>query len=1248
MADATLSQPSSPPQQRVKRAAVTYGRRKSPSGDGDTSFTLVPSDPPQDKTDSVVHSADEDLPPSSLEVSPQSSRKPSALVLEDTDDEDDEDSAPSKFEFEWRQKLQEVDYAFEHSDAEDSNGSANVLAEHDAPFADAQQPYAQSVGSKALSEDPSQALGASPLMNVRHSSPLPSLQGASSGPSHLSSSMPPSTPPSVLATDGPIDNEKGKHKALGMLTSDHEYSHRDTDMEGEGRKTTKIHQLKRKNRGSGVKRPSKKEQAEMKKATARLVAERPVSVPRIEEKRILITDLWKKLGRSMGAQNHGPLSDAKVANSDPIVPFSSSPATVPGNDHSETGSSSRSNGGFASNYTGLLGPPAVEGAEPSNANGDEDMPDIRSLLQEEEKKRAEEVKRAQLGELKRRALEHQRQQRMEAEARGDEDNGDDDDDLVIVQPDMQSVVKEEARSRKSLKNVKTSLGRVKQLALAGPLRKPASKIAPRGNDKDSGKKTFVSLEKGFASARPSMKGREQDGVEFTQAKLNQMLRESANEQAMDLVKGKEEEWLRLGGKIQRSSDPGDAQGKEALLTIISKGLSAGSGIAAADDSATDSGGSDEDWIPDQDEGQGSGEEGEDARDVGSSDEENAGKDVSAVPKGSSHEQSDATDDGERLVVRPRRSRFKGRTFGVLDSEDENDDHGLEFPSTGSLLIPESSYLGSDSSPRSELSVRAAALHRTSMSSLEDGTDKENDMRLMFDRGEDKENTAIAIQSPVTDRTVRRQLGQGSRHGRTLLAMLSDDEDNMDGLVSPKNRAPLQDLAEDGEKVESHFDFPVLEQRKSPSSDTDFVQPDDLPESDKVVPVRDLSPSPSILKVLKVGGLSQFFTQQQSAAGRNQIRGLGNNDDLSLTLDVSLQPALEITQGVRQKADNIFEKEQESLVEKSGEGGAQRRKLYINDDGFFTQTLEAISSPGVVRRLSVTQTSSTSQMSPTKDEAPVLQRQPLEPLDLDVDASLVESEPRRRLMKRQTTPPTHTVDRKDTPSPSPSRPRIAFDRLAGHSRPERGKLSKVGKLEKSEFIEGEAEESDDDAMVGFGIRKPVDDDGENDGEDQDQILTELMDDAAMDERTLAAQAVLEKVREHEEEDDRKLEKLHMDVVEGKYRHKRRSHGVGFEDSDSDEDEDDRMRRQRAMRKKRRLDGDKLDELAKHQETLAFVQAYHADMVDDDNEFAHLQNDEMPVDEDAEPDEEQLPQETVSAEELRRQLQEASRSRAVGDP
>lgn len=168
MTDATRSQPSSPQQHHIKRAAVTYGRRRSPQDDGETSSTVVASsDPPRHKAESVVYSADEDLPPSSLEVSPIKPSKLGVNDVEDTDDEESEDDTRPVFQFAWRQKLQEFDQM--HEDAEiETQGQGDVLGVEEPEGTTAYAaPDAVPIETE-LPEDSSRARNASPLTSDGH------------------------------------------------------------------------------------------------------------------------------------------------------------------------------------------------------------------------------------------------------------------------------------------------------------------------------------------------------------------------------------------------------------------------------------------------------------------------------------------------------------------------------------------------------------------------------------------------------------------------------------------------------------------------------------------------------------------------------------------------------------------------------------------------------------------------------------------------------------------------------------------------------------------------------------------------------------------------------------------------------------------------------------------------------------------------------------------------------------------------
>lgn len=94
------------------------------------------------------------------------------------------------------------------------------------------------------------------------------------------------------------------------------------------------------------------------------------------------------------------------------------------------------------------------------------------------------------------------------------------------------------------------------------------------------------------------------------------------------------------------------------------------------------------------------------------------------------------------------------------------------------------------------------------------------------------------------------------------------------------------------------------------------------------------------------------------------------------------------------------------------------------------------------------------------------------------------------------------------SPSSSRPpkRNAFEILAVGAQ----KVKEKKPLKKSEFVEAEAQESDEDD--GFGFKKKTGDEVEGDSDaDDDKPVEGLVDDAVMDEVTLAGKLVQEKFK-----------------------------------------------------------------------------------------------------------------------------------------
>jgi mediator of replication checkpoint protein 1 len=139
------------------------------------------------------------------------------------------------------------------------------------------------------------------------------------------------------------------------------------------------------------------------------------------------------------------------------------------------------------------------------------------------------------------------------------------------------------------------------------------------------------------------------------------------------------------------------------------------------------------------------------------------------------------------------------------------------------------------------------------------------------------------------------------------------------------------------------------------------------------------------------------------------------------------------------------------------------------------------------------------------------RRPLRTLSLLGDLDTPDYAPRGRL-RRRGSPITEDFNRRSSPSPRPSDGKLnAFDILTHQARLQAKESKTRAKLGPSEFVEAEAQESDDDEMRGFGISTKKDDEEEEDGEDLDKTLEVLVDDAEMDEETQAKEKVLEKVK-----------------------------------------------------------------------------------------------------------------------------------------
>ncbi|KAF8138155.1 MRC1-like domain-containing protein [Boletus edulis] len=977
--------------------------------------------------------------------------------------------------------------------------------------------------------------------------------------------------------------------------------------------------------------PTKKERREVAFESSRIAANRPVEVIHTQEQKHSMAAFFGILRRD---DIMIPTPGAELP-SDPIERFSSptdnSTRVPPLN--TMFGAPTRIL--RASTHVGTSNRPSSEAFPPAADDSDDEMPSVTSIIQQES------GKWQRLQAMKQVALQHGDNKKA-----FDVNSEDEDEDLLIVNDDMHAVAREEAAQRRL---DKAHGSPVKNIATLRRINHPSVRpvvVSPRKLSKQA---LHELAQPSFARPGKSLKG------QLTKKQLDQLMIMQHTEEQLKSIKRHEEEWVKGGGRLSRDTDGDGPQTSlsQKLGVYAELGLKAmDTGGAVEDEASADE--SDEDYTLDL-----RGSASPKPRNADEGDSEPSDKmEISQVP------QPQIDDDGDEEVVAPLRRHKSGQRHPrvVLGSDDEERPLHVDMPS-----------VQRDSTSSME-------------SQTEDENDKENSVGLMYDRSEDKENKAVVrheLSSP--EMTFGSRLGSvqaiedGARRNLSLASAADFNE-----TTSSSNedvRLPLKDISKDDDDLflptpSAHAPFteghvhsaailpprlststlslgspPLLRserigriKRLSLGSENDENDPSGFKPLQPSFLERlrsQVSPEPSLAPIhpLPNGGFSQLF----SAEDRTLTKPVGarGNDDLSLTLDVGLKPALEVNGTLRQKAETIFKKEQEYVVAAAAQQiDRPKDPIYVNDYGFLTQTRPEGSSPQVYR-MTPSQASKFigTQVHSTLTQ-PLSARPPLRTLSFTVSPELSpEPQPLRRLRKRSLSPLEQKFLGQNS---NPVEKLNAFDILGKAPKPPPPK-AQGEELGKSEFVVFEAEESDEDDMFGFGGPKKDDGEEEDDNE-QDKIVEGLVDDAVMDAETEAPDLVLEKHREHVEEDDERLQKLHQDAVEGKFRMKRRGGGVDVE-YESDEDDDDEARRIRQrMRKKRKIEGDSLEALGQNEETRAFYNTYHQDLIDENDEFGHLREDAaMPADDDddapaAEPEE----QETVSVDEIRQRVREIAQS------
>ncbi|KAF9008800.1 hypothetical protein BDQ17DRAFT_1348959 [Cyathus striatus] len=630
--------------------------------------------------------------------------------------------------------------------------------------------------------------------------------------------------------------------------------------------------------------------------------------------------------------------------------------------------------------------------------------------------------------------------------------------------------------------------------------------------------------------------------------LSKFLAEQVRKQNMEAIKQKEKEWVKRGGKPVKDVPKEEKLAKEERLNMYAKKAlqtlgTEGREGAVFEGEEHDTDISDEEWVPEKSNYEQSAHESDDG------DQEFVNDDVELRSGEGILEETN--------IVKARRSRHI-----IIDSDDSDVEHVRRAPESSSEEFVEV-----------------------------DENNKENDTRFMFDRSEDKENKAVVRHSLLQEDVSERGLSMSPPH-----VSLCDDFDDMEedrvplGVLSPKDHlcSPVRPR-----NLSQEF----TELRRPPTSPLPS-----LPASLSLVPIisgdtgalvfsqfSDEEPAPlSDYPTSHNAEIDDLFSPTMPTVIDKNQQNLSAKQSLELTQDIKLQPAFTVNEKLLRQADAIFEKEQEYLIEAANKNLQKQPELYVNDLGFLTQTRPEASTPVVYRPPMVSERPG---WSPGVSGPSFSQRTPLRTLSLATTSEFDSPEVELKRLK------------KGGSVSSPRRIQNAFTLLSNGAAVVKRTETRRKLLEKSEFIESEAEESDEDNI--FGFARSNDNEG-GDDEDQDKTLETLVDDQEMDDSTLAAELVIEKFKEQEGVDDAQLEQYHKAVVTGEVRKKRRHGGLGLDDSGDESDEDEENRRiRRGMYKKQKIDRGDIMALAGDDTTKAFYIAYEQGVIDEDDSFVHLQ-------------------------------------------
>ena len=376
--------------------------------------------------------------------------------------------------------------------------------------------------------------------------------------------------------------------------------------------------------------------------------------------------------------------------------------------------------------------PAEHGRGPELPDSDDsegELPEVGELLKQDAEKRSAE----ELKKIKNFALKQPKVVTYDV----------DDDDELVVSTNPRAAVKEEEEHRRSKQSRPSAARKV---------------LAQYGNVKTTKKATIISpsrIRKDFTSIiqDPSLTSRE-----FTRVMLLK-----AQEHATREIRKKEEEWTKHGGHLAaKVSVP--VEGFElAVKAIAGQGLEKVKARKSHQmDVDGDSSEEDEEWTPDL-RGSASPASGEGLEDgAGIDGNEFGDADITMVAEEGDWDDSDA----DKTKVHKSRRNF------VLDSDGEDADENM---------------------PVKSIHQKNRRASTSSGLATEDENDKENNTKLMYDQGEDKENVRVVRHSPVSKRHSIFDLTERGLASSSPGSHIFGDERNHFEDGGLEQRRPFQEL-----------------------------------------------------------------------------------------------------------------------------------------------------------------------------------------------------------------------------------------------------------------------------------------------------------------------------------------------------------------------------------------------------------------------------------------------------------------------